>query len=426
MAPICEVERERYATSGQERVAVSCAVSYIGRGMRLEETRALVNSSDWNYRARSRESHDNGRTWSDWELLYEERPRQGDVTESGGASQRGTGPYDPVSGMLIKPVFQRLLRGDPREALHLLWTGERRFADHGFYQLSADDGRTWGEARLLKYESGPDFDPEDWGDPTFFRRNEMYVGRPLAASNGTVVISATVPVPYRDAEDERVPVVFPNTYREGCVAGVICFVGRWDAAAGDYRWQISQPIFLPRRTSTRGLVELDLSELSDGRLLLIMRGSNAGLDPLECPGRKWCSTSSDGGLTWTPITDLRYDDGGQFSSPATFAKTIRATRTGRLYCVLNIAERPAEANAPRHPLQIAEIDEQRVALKRDTVTAIDRREPEHDADTLQLTNFSLLENRESRDLELYLTRLGAKGGGRDVWSADAYHYRLLL
>ena len=84
MAPICEVERERYATSGQERVAVSCAVSYIGRGLRLEETRALVNSSDWNYRARSRESPDNGRTWSDWELLYEERPRQGDVTESGG------------------------------------------------------------------------------------------------------------------------------------------------------------------------------------------------------------------------------------------------------------------------------------------------------------------------------------------------------
>ena len=56
MTPICEVERERYATSGQERVAVSCAVSYIGRGLRLEETRALVNSSDWNYRARSRES----------------------------------------------------------------------------------------------------------------------------------------------------------------------------------------------------------------------------------------------------------------------------------------------------------------------------------------------------------------------------------
>ena len=254
----------------------------------------------------------------------------------------------------------------------------------------------------------------------------MYVGRPLAASNGTVVISATVPVPYRDAEDEKVPVVFPNTYREGCVAGVICFVGRWDAAAGDYRWQTSEPIFLPRRTSTRGLVELDLSELSDGRLLLIMRGSNAGLDPLECPGRKWCSTSSDGGLTWTPIRDLRYDDGEQFYSPATFAKTIRASRTGKLYCVLNIAERPAEANGPRHPLQIVEIDERQVALKRDTVTVIDRRDPEQDADTLQLTNFSLLENRESHDLELYLTRLGAGGGGRDVWIADAYHYRLRL
>ena len=94
--------------------------------------------------------------------------------------------------------------------------------------------------------------------------------------------------------------------------------------------------------------------------------------------------------------------------------------------MLNIAERPAEANGPRHPLQIVEIDERQVALKRDTVTVIDRRDPQQDADTLQLTNFSLLENRECHDLELYLTRIGAGGGGRDIWIADAYHYRLRL
>ena len=115
------------------------------------------------------------------------------------------------------------------------------------------------------------------------------------------------------------PVVFPNTYREGCVAGAMSFVGKWDPVRKDYSWRISNRIFLPRKVSTRGLVELDLSELKDGRLLLIMRGSNAGLDSLECPGRKWISVSSDGGLTWGEITDLRFDTGEQFYSPATFA-----------------------------------------------------------------------------------------------------------
>jgi hypothetical protein len=76
----------------------------------------------------------------------------------------GSGPYDPASGRLIKRVFQRIIKGDPRKAMHVLWRGERLFCDHGFYQLSADNGETWDRGRLLKYEDGPDFDPEDWGN----------------------------------------------------------------------------------------------------------------------------------------------------------------------------------------------------------------------------------------------------------------------
>ncbi len=186
--------------------------------------------------------------------------------------------------------------------MHVLWRGERLFCDHGFYQLSADNGKTWNDGHLLKYGDGPDFDPEDWGNPEYFRTNEMYIGETIIHSNGRVVLCATVPVEYRDEEDEKVPVVFPNTYRDGCVAGVMCFIGSWDAGKKDYCWETSQHIFLPRRISTRGLVELNLSELSNGDILLIMRGSNAGLDPSECPGRKWMSLSSDGG-DWVKLTE---------------------------------------------------------------------------------------------------------------------------
>ena len=426
MPPICEIKKEVYVPSPQPRVAASVSMSYIGQGLRREEVRALVRSSDWSDTVRRRISEDNGRTWSEWELVYEEAPTQGEWTQSGGAGSRGTGPHDPVSGRLIKPVFQRLVKGDPRKAMKEIWSGNRLFCDHGFYQLSDDDGRTWGDARQLCYEEGPIFDPENWGDPEYFRSNEMYIGAAAVLSNGSVVISATVPVSYRDEEDEKIPSVFPNNYREGCVAGAVCFVGRWNEGRQDYDWTTSESMFLPRRASTRGLVELDVSELSSGNLLLLMRGSNTGLDPMECPGRKWFSVSSDGGKRWSEVADLRYDTGEQFYSPASISRTIRSSKSGRLYWAGNIPDLPPDGNSPRYPLQLVEIDEDEPSFKKETVTLIDDRNPARDSEHLQLSNFSLLENRETQEMELYLTRLGENGGGPEVWTADACRYALAL
>lgn len=424
--PICEVTKELYAPSPEALVGTSVSMSYIGRGLRREEVRTLIRSSDWGDTVRRRTSEDNGKNWSDWELVYKQAPTQGDFTQEGGPSQRGTGPYDPVSSRLIKPVFQRIVKGDPQVAMKELWSGNRLFCDHGFYQLSADDGRSWGKARQLRYEDGPEFDPQNWGNLECFRTNEMYIGRAIALSNGTVVISATIPVLYRDEEDEKIPSVFPNTYREGCVAGAMCFVGRWNRARQDYDWTTSKPIFLPRRMSTRGLVELDLSELKNGNLLLIMRGSNVGLDPLKCPGRKWFSVSKDGGLNWCEVKEIRYATGAQLYSPASISRTIRSSKTGKLYWVGNITTVPPYGNSPRYPLQIVEIDEKNPSFKKDTVTVIDDRDPDRDSQHLQLSNFSLLENRQTHTMEVYLTRLGEHGGGPDVWTADAYKYTLLF
>ncbi len=419
---ICTIEKQVYIPSPEKNMLTTSSNSYIGRGLRRSELRTNVSSSDWSDTHRIRFSDDNGRTWGPWKLLFKKAPEQNGYVLEGGMNQEGTGPYDPVSGMLIKLVFQRIFKGDPEEALSVIWKGDRRFTDHGFYQLSADNGKTWDEGHMLRYEEGPDFDPDNWGDSVFFHTNEMYIGGMLIHSNGSVIISATVPVPYPDKEDMKVPVTFPNTYREGCVAGAMCFVGRWNPGKKDYDWKTSNKIFLPRKVSTRGLVELNLSELKDGRLLLIMRGSNVGLDPLECPGRKWISISKDGGLTWSDITDFRYDTGEQFYSPATFAKTLRSKTTGKLYCILNISKEPPVGNGPRYPLQIAEIDEDRVALKKSTVTIIDDRYPPLDSATLQLSNFNFLDNRETHVIELYLSRIGERGGGDKIWDSDTYRY----
>ena len=206
----------------------------------------------------------------------------------------------------------------------------------------------------------------------------------------------------------------------------MCFIGRWNEERRDYDWVISKPVFLPRRKSTRGLVELNLSELTNGNLLLIMRGSNTGLDPVKYPGRKWFSVSKDGGFTWSKVMDIRYDTGESLYSPASISRTIRSKKSGRLYWMGNIPDIPPDGNSPRYPLQIVEIDEEKLSFKKDTLTVIDDRNPEKDSEHLQLSNFSLIENRETHEMEVYLTRLGERGSQPDLWTADAYKYTLVF
>jgi hypothetical protein len=173
-------------------------------------------------------------------------------------------------------------------------------------------------------------------------------------------------------------------------------------------------------------VELNIAELTNGNLLLIMRGSNTKRDPLECPARRWFSLSQDGGLNWSRVTDIRYDTGEKLYSPASISRTIRSTKTGKLYWMGNITTVPPKGNSPRYPLQMVEIDGESPSFKKDTVTVIDDRDPKRDSRHLQLSNFSLLEDRETQDMEVYLTRLGENGGGAKIWTANAYKYTLAL
>ena len=414
---VCQVKKETRIACPSLGLAPVSHVQYIGRGLNREERLSFMQSSDWHLMEIKRTSADNGSSWTPWKPIPISTQKSGKFTMSGGESQMGSGPFDPASGMLIKPVFQRIFDGDPTVALSKLWKGERLFWDHGFYQLSDDNGQSWGPAHQLKYEGGPDFDESDWGRSDWLTRNEMYIGNAIVTSRGTVIISATVPVTHRDPEDEKYPSIFPNNYREGCVAGAMCFVGKWDAKNGVYKWQKSNSVFLPRKMSSRGLVELHMGELANGHLLMIMRGS----DTPQSPGRKWYSVSVDGGITWSPVTDMRYDNGEQLYSSASIHQIFRSSKNGKLYWVGNISEEPPKGNYPRYPLYIVEIDEKGPSFIKDTLTVIDTRDPEVDTDKVQMSNFSLLENRESREVEIYLTRLGEN---ENTWSANAYKYTL--
>jgi hypothetical protein len=422
--PIAVISREVYSSSPLPGVSPVITVHYLGKGLRRREIHARQSKSDLDEKVKVRFSDDNGRNWAPLAPL-----------DTGADSLRqGTNcmeelsfaiSYDPAARRTVEMVFQRIFLGDAADALRGYWRGENRFHDHMMYRLSIDEGRSWTKERQLAYEAGPVFDPQNWMNPAYLNSNQMYGSYDVTLlRNGQIAYPAVVQVPYEDEEDQKVCAKVPKyTSTPGYVGGVSCFLGKWNKRKNDYDWTCSKPVFVPRRISTRGMGEPVIAELKDGRLLLEMRGSNAGLDPVAHPGRRWMSTSRDGGRTWSPVTDLRYDTGEQFYAPSTFAKFIRSRKTGKLYWIGNISAEPAKGNLPRYPLYIVEMDEKIPALKKNTLTIIDDRSLE-DTEAVQFSNFTLLENRQTLDLEIYLSRFGEKAD--NTFSANAYKYTLRI
>ncbi len=421
--PVCTVKREVYIPSPQPRVAPVVGVQYLGKGLRRWEVVGLQGKSDLPEKMKEHFSEDNGRTWSAFTPLETgaDSLRQGNVSRE---DLFFAVNYDPTSRRTIEMVFQRVFLGEASDVLHQYWRGEKKFHDHMFYRLSTDDGRTWTTQRQLVCETGAAFDPKNWANPEYLHANEMYGSYEVTLlRNGQIAYPVSTAVPHEDdEEDQKVRADIPKyASSSGMVGGVICFLGKWNKRKQDYDWTHSEPVFVPIRVSTRGLGEPVVAQLKDGRLLLEMRGSNAGLDPVQYPSRRWISLSKDGGKTWSAVTDLRYETGEQFYAPATFSKFIRSHKTGKLYWIGNISRIPAKGNGPRYPLYIAELDEKIPALKKNTLTVIDDRSPE-DTEDVQFSNFSLLENRKTLDLEIFLTRFGEKAGNK--FSANAYKYTL--
>ena len=399
-APIAEATRELYVKHTRPNAGCWVGVYYLGPGLLREEVHSFMAKSDTPEQPKRRRSTDNGRTWSEFEPLPEV------VThEQGARIYWGCGPcyYDAEQGVTV--------------AIWLRQTKLSLYHNHSFSRISRDLGKTWSEPRQLTYEPGATFDPDNPLDPDYLEHNQSYFGSNIIRhSNGTLIHAGTsVNVPVEPAEksyDGRVPADATNI-------GSLCFIGTWNEAAKDYDWKAGAPVWVPLEVSARGLMEPDVVELKDGRVLVVWRGSNT---PVTA-GRKWYSVSEDGGRTLSPVAEWKYDDGARFYSPSSIHRFLRHSQTGKLYWVGNICPDPPSGNSPRYPLIIAEVDETIPALKRDTVTVIDTKGPE-DSPKLQLSNFSLLENRETHEVEVYLTRLGADP--EDFWGSDAYRYTLRL
>ena len=182
-------------------------------------------------------------------------------------------------------------------------------------------------------------------------------------------------------------------------------------------WELSALVKGDPARSTRGMDEPTVAPLADGRLLMVLRGSN-GTQP-ALPGRRWVAFSADAGRTWTTPAPWTYADGGEFFSPSSCSQLVPHS-SGRLFWIGNIVPTNPTGNQPRHPLVIGEVDIRSGLLRRDTVRVIDDHRP-GDSPLLALSNFSAPEDRATGEIVVNLTRLFERSPpdpNRD-WTADA-------
>jgi hypothetical protein len=400
--PIALAKKELYIEHPAPRVAPLAALHYVGSGLDLREVRGLERTSDVGERIQARWSTNNGRTWSAFtDVQPSNKIRYGgtDVWEG-----ETVATHDPASGLLVQSWLRQI---------------EVRGVYHNFtyVRTSADQGRTWDTPVQLRYEPGAAFDPANPVAAEFLNHNEGYPGNNLLVRSDRSILLclAHANAPGDPRNDSR-------PWRMGSVL----FTGRWDLTARRHHWSPGARVETSPEISARGLMEPEVAELRDGRLLVVWRGSTEGWDGsvAKAPGRKLFSVSADSGRTLSPPAEFKFDDGSSFFSPSSFHRMIRHSVTGRLYWLGNICPNPPAGNSPRHPLVIAEVDETIPALVRRTVTAIDERQPGQG--DIQFSNFSLLEDRLTHDLILHLTTYGQQPGPADWATADNFRYTVVL
>ncbi|MBN1912206.1 MAG: hypothetical protein JW818_20970 [Pirellulales bacterium] len=384
---------------------------YVGPEYQLEETKSYMGQSDTPINDKHRFSWDNGETWTDWTDLPPVVTWDGPHRIYWGNMAT---TYDPMSNKTVS-----------------IWLRQTKLYDTTYYnqsflRTSDDYGQTWSDPQLLMYEAGADFNPLDPYNMNYLENNTAYPGQNIEIrSDGSLNFSlASANIPDAVPQSEFNPYgVTANAPADARAIGAVSIVANWNSVSGEYDTSASNVAWVPRHVSSRGLAEPTVAELNDERLLTVYRDSNSGINgnPFYEGGHKRYTLSTDGGATISDPLEWKYDDGTSFYSPSSISQLIRHSVTDKLYWVGNINLGPANGNHYRYPLVIAEVDEVNVALKKDTVTLIDDRQV-GDGSYLQLSNFSILENRQTHNFEVRLTRLGEDAS--NTWKANAYTYIL--
>ena len=417
----------------------------------LHEERITACECDYHDSQSSRFSTDHGKTWSEWEVHCVDQGqgqgRRGKIPGTDGDElisfdegavfnyfNGSTTPslYDPNTGCEISATAQHYhIRGHDVGYFEWWETGADNWRPHAYLVVKHPDGRK--VTRLLELEEGgADFDPANPRNPAFLDKNRGTAQDVRMLSNGEIVF-------YQFANMEiccKRAGVDVNTFFPSCPKfqmGLLLGHLHWNEEKQDYDITYSNPIMLSDLQSSRGVMEPQMEELPDGRLLIVLRGSNTVAPQwntrigAHAPGFKWFTISNDGGKTFPPLMPWYFDTREVVYSPATMCRFFRSSKNGKLYWMGNVYKDAwrIEGNSPRNELYICQVDDEECCLIKDTLTLIDTMRG--DETDVELSNFTVLENPLTQQLELRLTKVNFNGayqgdGGPGAWYTEAWEY----
>jgi hypothetical protein len=231
---------------------------------------------------------------------------------------------------------------------------------------------------------------------------------PIAWNDGSILLPAIVTT--LDSAGKIYNPTGGYTYTDAIVLH-----GRWQGK--QLTWRSSEVVKGDPARCTRGMDEPTLGTLADGRLMMVMRGSNDRNPAL--PAYKWVSFSSDGGFRWTAPEPWTYQNGDPFFSPSACSQLLLHSN-GKLYWLGHISATNARGNRPRYPVYVGEVNRNSGLLMRDSLVLVDDRQPGED-EILILYSLYCREDRQTGVIAVHMSRLFAF---KDGWVGDAMLYRV--
>lgn len=372
-------------------------------GLDLMSVHTLSSRSDILSHEYTRFSEDNGRTWSEPTLIPASRE-----TPEGTLQRHNRGGYlDPATGRFIKLRNEAVLPNN--EVLEFM-----RF-NTVHYAVSVDGGRTdLFDEPLVQTGEGYDADrplPNVRRGHNCFMMGDSTC-QPITLPDGSLLQPVQISPVGPDGNYCPRGTGFTDT---DCA--VIRGIWRDDLHID---WELAGMVIADPERTSRGLIEPTLARLTDGRILMVMRGSNDQRSDLQ--GYRWHALSGDNGATWSAAEPWTYESGARFHSPSSCSQLL-AHSSGRLYWIGNICDQNPEGNLPRHPIVIGEVSMESGRLIEESVTVIDGRKPD-DGDFLTLSNFYAREDRESGNLKLHMLRWST--GGARGYQGDCMLYEIAV
>jgi hypothetical protein len=353
-------------------------------------------------------SEDNGRTWAPW------TPTPDFVATLPQGYRRESFPpvLDPHTGRLLQ-VFNAM--DTPGLDPTLIEPAIAANTYYLRYRVSTDAGRTWLFDEPIVHSG--DFTPAHPFPGIYVGRNGFCFGdssipAALITRDGSVLLAPSGTVLGEDGK-----LCDPSGGWQ--YYDILVLRGRWEETR--LRWTAAERVRVPGERSTRGVCEATLAEFDGGRILMVMRGSNAGQRDLA--SRRWSAVSQDDGKTWSEPQPWTYDDGQPFYSCAGPSAFIRHS-SGRVFWTGNISERNGYGNDPRWPLVIAEVDPVSLTLRRQSVQILDtRRLADERLGRLVLNHGWRFEDRATGEIVFSYPRM--RGPVKADWQRITFRLRLL-